>query len=135
MRRRPRRKSKQIEISSLIDILFILLIFLMVSVRFTESRSLFEFNLPKSEIQQVGDSESEIIISISKAGDHFLNGKQIDRQALYTYIKTEIRPDLKPVIILEMDVETKFGDFFEIINLLKQRSILNVQIATKKDSR
>ena len=132
MSKKLRRKCKQIEISSLIDILFILLIFLMVSVRFTESNSRFDFNLPKSEDQVVGDTENEIIISISKSGEHFLNGKSLEKDRLHDYIRTEIKQELKPIVILEMDVDAKFGDFFQITSLLKTKSISNVQIATKK---
>ncbi|TGL61936.1 hypothetical protein EHQ58_04845 [Leptospira ognonensis] len=132
MIRKRRQRSKQIEISSLIDILFILLIFLMVSVRFSESYTYSEFNLPKSEAQIVGDSKNEIKISISKLSEFFLNGRPIEKMDLINYIAAEVKVEESPTVILEVDSESKFGDFFEITNALKEKSIENVQIATRR---
>lgn len=92
-----------------------------------------DFNLPKSEITQTGDFENEITISISKNAEYFLNGKSIQKEKLYSYIKTELKPSLKPTIILELDTASRFGDFFEITSLLKAQSINNVQLATKQN--
>ncbi|MDZ4726119.1 MAG: biopolymer transporter ExbD [Leptospira sp.] len=130
MRRRSKRK--QIDISSLIDVLFILLIFLMVSVRFTDSHSLVELNLPKSNVSQVGDTKDEIIISISKTGEYFLNGKKESKVIILSFISDELSKMKNPVVILELDEDSRFGDFFEITNLLKSKSIQSVQIATRK---
>ena len=132
MRSRRKNKKNQIEISSLIDILFILLIFLMLSVRFTESRTLQDFNLPKSDAKLLGDSTNEVTISISKEGSFFLNGSPIQKSNLNRFIKNEIDVTKNPTIILELDVESKFGDFYEVTELLKTKSISNIQISTLK---
>ncbi len=132
MMRKRRGKSKTIEISSLIDILFILLIFLMLSVRFTESNTLFEYNLPKAEAQVVGDIEKEIRISISKSGEHFINGQKIEKTKIARWIGEEQIKNPKALIVLEIDTDAKFGDFFDLTNALKSISIQNIQIATKR---
>ncbi len=132
MRGRRKNKKKQIEISSLIDILFILLIFLMLSVRFTESRTLQDFNLPKSDANLVGDSTNEVSISISKESSYFLNGSPIQKSNLIRFIKTELDVAKNPTIILELDVDSKFGDFYEITEIFKTKSISKIQISTLK---
>lgn len=104
----------------------------MVSVRFSESHTYSEFNLPKSEAQIVGDSKNEIKISISKLGEYFLNGKSIEKKDLFRYIAEEVKAQENPTLILEVDNDSKFGNFFEITNALKAKLIENVQIATRK---
>ncbi|TGN14664.1 ExbD/TolR family protein [Leptospira ilyithenensis] len=125
------RKRKQIDISSLIDVLFILLIFLMVSVRFTETKSYVELDLPKSENSRVGDFDSQIVLSLDPGGQWYWNGAAKTKEELISAIQSGKNLTSETKVILEIDKSSAFGDFFEIINHLKNKNINQIEIATK----
>ncbi|BDA80887.1 hypothetical protein LPTSP3_g38170 [Leptospira kobayashii] len=125
------RKRKQIDISSLIDVLFILLIFLMVSVRFTETKSYVELDLPKSENSRVGDFDSQIVLSLDSNGQWYWNGAAKTKEELILAIQSGKGITSASKVILEIDKSSAFGDFFEIVNRLKNKNINQIEIATK----
>ncbi|TGN19590.1 biopolymer transporter ExbD [Leptospira idonii] len=131
MKVRRRRKNKQIEISSLIDILFILLIFLMLSVRFTETRSYLELDLPDSRLSQVGDFESVVTISSDSQGIWYWNGKPESKDSVLSKIESFSEKEKQTKIILDLDKKSEFGHFFLITEKLKEKKINQVEIATK----
>ncbi|WP_411821528.1 ExbD/TolR family protein [Leptospira sp. 'Mane'] len=131
MKLRRIRKRKQIDISSLIDVLFILLIFLMVSVRFTETKSYVELDLPKSENSSVGDFDSQIILSLDRNGQWYWNGIKKSKEELSLAIQSGKSFTSETKVILEIDKISAFGDFFEIVTKLKNRNINQIEIATK----
>lgn len=66
-----------IDIAPLIDVVFILLIFFMVSTTFNHENEI-EIKLPSSSTQVTADSPKELIeISINAQGEYFINGKAL----------------------------------------------------------
>lgn len=65
-----------VNLTPLIDVVFLLLIFFMVSTTFTEEREL-QLNLPEAEAVEAQQKPKMIEVEISKGGDYALNGKRL----------------------------------------------------------
>jgi biopolymer transport protein ExbD len=73
-----------IDIAPLIDVVFILLIFFMVSTTFNHEAEI-EIKLPASVAQEPTDMPDNLIeISINAQGDYFLNGQTLVNQQTAT---------------------------------------------------
>ncbi|MGI9323479.1 MAG: ExbD/TolR family protein [Pseudomonadales bacterium] len=70
---RRRRQEVEINLTPLIDVVFLLLIFFMVSTTFTrESR--FVIDLPEASMNARPDKTDQIEVSVSKDGGYAVNG-------------------------------------------------------------
>lgn len=127
--RKPKQESG-IDISSLIDVLFILLIFLMLAVRFSEPTSSISLDLPKSKTESIGNETYAFKIQIKTNGDLYKNDTKMDMD---TFVKTlENNPDPNKTVSLEVDQHLEFGTFVTVTDILKQKNYQKIEIKTEK---
>ncbi|MGS2718738.1 ExbD/TolR family protein [Eionea flava] len=78
--RRQTSQDEQINLTPLIDVVFLLLIFFMVSTTFTKETHL-EINLPEASSDPAVATESDVVdITINTNGDYVINGKALVNQ-------------------------------------------------------
>jgi biopolymer transport protein ExbD len=128
--RKPKQESS-IDISSLIDVLFILLIFLMLAVSFTEPTSNISLDLPKSKTNQFGNETQTIKIQIKSNGELYHNDTKMDIQTLSNTL--EINSDPNSSVSLEVEQHTEFGTFVAVTDILKSKQYQKIDIKTKKE--
>lgn len=78
--RRQRRDELAINLTPLIDVVFLLLIFFMVSTSFTSETQL-AVNLPEAEGAPASDSKTRLELMIAPDGTFRLNGNPVSAQA------------------------------------------------------
>ena len=126
----PRRKGRAlINITSLIDVLFLLLIFLMVSSTFLEQPGI-QLDLPQSE-SAVLVEEKEFTLFIGKEGKFFLNDQEIKLQDLEADIVEKL-PEMKDgALILKADKEVSYGLVVQIMDSVKKSGVKRLIIGTR----
>ncbi|PJZ44301.1 ExbD/TolR family protein [Leptospira brenneri] len=131
MKLRKSSSNSSIDISSLIDVLFILLIFLMLAVRFTETTSTLQLDLPKTQTDSIGEESPKFKIQINHLGLIYIDGKETGKELLTDVIpKNE---DGKSRIVLEVDKKVEFQFFVLVTDLLKSKGYQKIDIVTLKD--
>ncbi|TGK83183.1 biopolymer transporter ExbD [Leptospira noumeaensis] len=131
MKLRKSTSNSTIDISSLIDVLFILLIFLMLAVRFTETTSTLQLDLPKTKTESIGEESPKFKIQINHSGIIYIDGKETKVETLTNVIpKNE---DGKSRVVLEVDQKVEFGVFVLVTDLLKSKGYQKIDIVTQKD--
>ncbi|MCW7483044.1 ExbD/TolR family protein [Leptospira kanakyensis] len=131
MKLRKSSSYSSIDISSLIDVLFILLIFLMLAVRFTETTSTLQLDLPKTKTESIGEESPKFKIQINQLGIVYIDGKETTKESL-TNLITE-NEDGKSRVVLEVDQKVEFGVFVLVTDLLKSKGYQKIDIVTQKD--
>lgn len=131
MKLRKSNSNSIIDISSLIDVLFILLIFLMLAVRFTETTSTLQLDLPKTQTDSIGEESPKFKIQINHLGTIYFDGKETEKDSLAALVpKNE---DGKSRIVLEVDKRAVFESFVLVTDLLKSKGYQKIDIVTLKD--
>ena len=107
--------SAEFSMSSLTDIIFLLLIFFMLTSNMVRIQP---FPLPKSDSKTV--APTNIMVSIEKSGRHTLNGTEITPRALERALTQEVkgldnRDNAAVTIVAE--VGTPFDDVVEVMNM------------------
>lgn len=87
----------EINISPLIDVVFILLIFFIVTTVFVEETGV-EISKPRAATQQDLEKES-ILIGITPSGQVFYGGREIGVSGVRGIVSRLLRDDSSPVII------------------------------------
>ena len=121
-----------INITSLIDVMFLLLIFFMVSSTFKEQPGL-KLELPESTVSEPTELK-EIVLQVD-LDEHLqvryhLNNELIQLDKLGRNIAKIEAPDLKS-LILKADRRIQHGIIVQVIDLAKQNGIKKIIIATR----
>ncbi len=118
-----------INITSLIDVLFLLLIFLMVSSTFLEQPGI-QLELPEAK-SSVLVEQKEFTLFVNRNGTLFLNDSEISLEGLETRIR-EALPGMKDrFLILKADKDVNYGLVVEVMDAVKNSGLKKLIIGTQ----
>lgn len=125
-----RRKSgdSAIDMSSLMDIIFILLIFVMMSISFAKNFKQLEIDLPKTNS---GSSELsvDIQISVKENGKVFLDEKDSSLNEL-SYFANQGKFSNQTVSV-NVEGKVPYESFLKVLDILKQAKIKKLNLGTE----
>ncbi len=126
------KKNKKITLNmtSLIDVLFILIIFFTVSSTFLEQPGI-ELKLPEAKSSE-GHTAQKIIIYVDKDKNVFLNDKLVSINNLIEDVKKMANFRKDKSIVLKADSEVTHGLVIKIMDLLREQGIYKIVVSTKK---
>lgn len=117
---------KSAEITSLIDIVFILLIFfLLTAVMPPDGLSI---NLPQAETTNE-KAEAPFMISLSEEEKIYFNGKEISREDLKLELE-KLSPDSK--VTLYGDQKISYALFVEVMDMIRSQGTHQIILAAEK---
>ena len=130
MKKRTRQELNA-DITPLIDVVFLLLIFFMTSTVFKKSEMALLLNLPKTEDSEgVGEGKNKnIIIELSK-NELAINGQKKDFSELNAYLETIKKKDTP--IDLRVDKDVVYSRLVTVLDGLKKYSLGNLSLITEK---
>ena len=126
-----KKKSPEInlEITPLVDVIFLLLIFFVLSTQFIDLKSM-SIDLPSIDKKTMSNlPENRVKIDISKEGDVLINNIILDTFSLKSLNKElrSISPEIKTAII-SADSDTKYQYLVTIMESLNRNGFKNIQI-------
>jgi biopolymer transport protein ExbD len=118
-----------INITSLIDVLFLLLIFLMVSSTFLEQPGI-QLELPEAK-SSVLVEQKEFTLFVSRNGTLFLNDSEISLEDLEVRIR-EALPGMKDsALVLKADKDVNYGLVVGVMDAVKNSGLKKLIIGTQ----
>lgn len=119
-----------INITPLIDVVFILLIFFAVTTSFVTPTSI-KMDLPKAKGEAVEDKKN-IRVAVDSTGALFIDGESIKDDELESRLKTlkDIHPEAN--VIIEADEKAMHGKVVFVIDKAKSADYTKFAIATKE---
>ena len=118
-----------LDYTPLIDVVFLLLIFFMVSTQFVSFQKRLEVALPKAKASVVKEKKKELVIEMTADGRIFLNGRMASLAFLETYLKKE-KGKIGSTVI-RADRSLPYGDVVRVMGLCKEAGVGEVGIAVK----
>ena len=126
---RKKNTELSLEVTPLIDIVFLLLIFFVLNSQF-EKLTTMELSLPKVNSNQLNELANEnLIIEINSAEEVILNGKRLSEFS-YTSLNDFIinnYPENKKAVI-SADSDTKYQYLVTIMDVLNKNNFDSVEI-------
>ncbi len=123
-----RREPLTPDLTALIDVVFILLIFFMVSSVFKKEELALQLALPTSDASQLEVEIKQINIELSLTKIAF-GGVKVDFKSLESALSKITKKD-KPIII-RIDKDVPYERVIKILNLLQKYSLNNLALVTK----
>jgi biopolymer transport protein ExbD len=126
-----RKKSPEIalEVTPLVDVIFLLLIFFVLSTNFIDVKTM-NINLPGIQnLSSEGSSERSLNIEISKDGKVSIDGKEIENFSLNSFINelSFVSADITKAEI-SADSDTKYQYLVTIMEALNKKGFKNIQM-------
>ncbi|EQC50811.1 biopolymer transporter ExbD [Bacteriovorax sp. DB6_IX] len=123
------RQEVTADITPMIDVVFLLLIFFMTSTVFKKTELALLLNLPKTESgESAAANNKALIIEVSK-DKTAIDGKGLSLEELEAKLST-IKNKEKP-IDLRVDKEVKYHRLVKILDLLKKFDLSNLSLITE----
>jgi len=127
------REELSINLTPLIDVVFLLLIFFMVSTTFTRETRLV-INLPEADGEAAPDVEQVIEISVSQSGAYAIDGRTLvnaDLSTLMQGMKEVSRGDRSVALVLIADADATHQSVVTAMDAIGQSGFSRLSIATR----
>ena len=122
-----------INLTPLIDVVFLLLIFFMVSTTF-DTTSQLKIKLPEASQQKIAKASKELNILIDSKGRYFLNSRELSSQksdALMAAIQRVLQGADRPIVI-QSDAESPVQSLVTAMDVVGRLGLTQVSIATTR---
>ena len=132
--RHSRRQSggiAEINMTPLIDMVFILLIFFIVTSSFVKETGV-DVNRPSAKTA-VKKERANILISIRPNGEIWMDKRQIDRRAVRANVERMHAENPEGSVIILADEEAKTGLLIDVMDQARLAGVANVSIAAERD--
>jgi biopolymer transport protein ExbD len=123
---RQRRPGLRMELSPLIDCIFQLLIFFMLSSTFLTPS--IKLTLPTAEAGSVSSSD-KIMVTLSSDDTIYINKQQVTFETLGPEIRKLLQDSDEKTITIRGDSDINFSAFVRALDIAKQNGAVNVNIA------
>ena len=124
-----RRSFEPINVTSLVDIVFNLLIFFMLTSSFSKSAGM-EVQLPQAKTDEVQPSQKDVRLQMSKNGDVVYQGRILAVSEVQVLIKEAKEKEPTMGVLLEADKDVPHGRVIEVIDGIKQAGVSKLGIIT-----
>ena len=120
-----------INILPMIDIIFAILSFFIISSLYLTRIDSIKVNLPKSSTA-VREQNKPQIITVDSNERIYFNSNEISLNNIYSLIRTNIENLEEPIVILRADTSVKHGVIVNLLDELRKIENLKVGISTEK---
>jgi len=131
MNLRPRQKRSDllVDLTPMIDVVFLMLIFFMVSTSFTANNSI-KLDLPQSKAQAANKEEKQVVISIKADGQLYVQDERVKDADLRRRILNISKGDPNMRVVIRADADAKHKRLVYALDTIRELGMGKVGIAT-----
>lgn len=122
----------EINILPMIDVIFSILAFFIISTLFLSKSQGLSVNLPSAQTSQPKQT-AEINITIDSSGNLFLDRQGIQLKELKAALTEKIAPDSKSLVIINADEKVEHGTVVKVMDRLRQVPGATMAIAADRE--
>lgn len=119
----------QVDMTPMLDIVFIMLIFFIVTTSFVKEKGL-DVSRPENKNQSNQPSQS-LSIRIDEVGTIMMNGREVDIRRVIANIQTYLAENPTTSAAIQAHENTEHGVVVEVMNQAKEAGITKVSVLVK----
>lgn len=122
-----------VQIAPMVDIVFLLLIFFLVTWNFSRNETELEVKVPKArEGKETRRAVGEVILNLKADGTIIMNRRTMDSQALMETLTKIVSLYPDQAVILRADENTDYRHVVDVLDTCRRANIWNVAFATSR---
>ncbi|MGQ9669372.1 MAG: ExbD/TolR family protein [Desulfosoma sp.] len=130
-RKRP-RYGVQTPLTSLIDIVFLLLIYFLLTTNFLTEEGI-RVQLPQA-VSTVQQEDQELIVTLSPEGDVYLGAKALSLENLLVIVHQRLEADPQTAVVLKADRSLVLDRVVQVMDTIKAAGAARLRLATERPS-
>ncbi len=121
-----------LQLTSLIDVVFLLLIFFMVSTSFVDFTRRLDIELPEAKSSAEVVEKKSFLIEVGVEKRITLNGKTVLLDDLESRLKAGVESGkFKPSLTIKADKRLDYGYVIKVMGLISVAGVRDISLATK----
>ncbi len=124
------RDDVQLDVTPLVDVVFLLLIFFMLSTTLSVNPGI-KVDLPKASAQQVKRKKATVRVAIEASGRIYADGKKTSLKKLDGIFSVLAKKDPDTLVIIEADKKVYHGVVVKVMDAAKTSGLNKLAIATE----
>ena len=130
--RREGEEDYSLQLTSLIDVVFLLLIFFMVSTSFVDFTRRLDIQLPESGASTEVIEKKSFLVEVGVEKRISLNGEPATLDALESRLRAGLRVgEFKPSLMIKADRRLDYGYVVKVMGLISQAGVRDISLAMK----
>ena len=131
MRRKRSREESNLDLTPMLDIVFIMLIFFIVTTSFIKESGI-EVNRPNAETAE-RDQKGNILVAISENNEIFIDRRKVDLRAIRPNIIRLKAENPEGSVIIQADKASQTGLLVEAMDQIRLAGVQEISIAAEND--
>ncbi len=128
--KREQEENYSLELTPLIDVVFLLLIFFMVSTAFVDFPRRMDIALPTSKASSEDQAVKNLEIEMTRNKAIFLDGKKVTLAGLEQFLEKIKNPGESKALI-RADKNLPYGEVVQVMGVLQAAQVLDISVAVK----
>ena len=133
MRRAPISQAvaeeEEINITPMLDVVFILLIFFIVTANFIIEPGL-EVNRPDSETAEPTENAA-ILIAVGNAGEIYMDGRRIDKRQVKANVVRLLAENPQGSVVIQADEKATADTIMAVMDGAREAGVYNISLASE----
>lgn len=129
-RRSSNQEEAQIDLTSMLDIVFIMLIFFIVTSSFVRESGV-EVNRP-SAANVAAQKDVGIFVAITSANDIYIDKRQIDAERVQATLEHLLLDQPEASLVIQADEHAYNGTVVKVMDAAKGAGVKNIALAAEK---
>jgi biopolymer transport protein ExbD/biopolymer transport protein TolR len=129
---RRKREEPRVDLTPMVDVVFLLLIFFMISTTFVETPGI-DIKLPESGAQAIEREPEELKVYLSREGDIFVGEEKTTLAALRERLADYGPRAAQTTFLLLADREARHGRVVELMDAARAAGFSRLAIATEEE--
>ena len=126
-RRRGSDEDSEVNLTPMLDVVFIMLIFFIVTATFVK-KSGIDVNRPDAQTAEKKE-QGNILVAISASGQIWIDKRQVDPRALRANIERLKAENPQGAVIIQADKESRNGLLVKVMDAARLAGVDNVSLA------
>jgi len=120
-----------VNLTPLIDVVFILLIFFIVTSSFVKEAGI-DVNRPSAQTA-VRKERGNIMIAITKEGNVWIDKRQIDRRSVRANVERLHAENPEGTVVIVADTDSRMGLMVEVMDQVRLAGVTNIAVAASRN--
>lgn len=129
--RKKGRQEETINPTSLVDVMFNLLIFVIVTAQYTNVQAL-KVNLPKARSGAAIEKVERVVVTVTKSSEILFDGKQTDPVSLEAALSPLGKRETQPSVLIQADEGSTTGLLVNVMDIASRVGLKKISIETKR---